>query len=95
MKKNQPVELTKTEFELLYYLLQQEGRVISRDQLMKILRPLKDDPSSRAIDVYILRLRKKLGTGPRHQEYITTIRGVGYKISWPVITLKEAGMQIY
>ncbi|MBS6645182.1 MAG: response regulator transcription factor [Clostridiaceae bacterium] len=71
------VNLTYKEFELLCYLLENEGIVLSRDQLLSKIWGYDFDGETRTVDVHIRTLRQKLGTGGN---YIETIRGVGYKI---------------
>lgn len=71
------VSLTYKEFELLCYLLENEGIVLSRDQLLSKIWGYDFDGETRTVDVHIRTLRQKLGTGGN---YIETIRGVGYKI---------------
>ncbi|MBW4620093.1 MAG: response regulator transcription factor [Cyanosarcina radialis HA8281-LM2] len=67
------VELAAREFSLLETLMQQPGRVISRDRLLKEVWGYDYDPGSNIVDVYIGYLRKKLGNYS-----IETVRGVGY-----------------
>ncbi|MBT9777420.1 response regulator [Clostridium sp. MCC353] len=71
------VNLTYKEFELLCYLMENEGIVLSRDQLLSKIWGYDFDGETRTVDVHIRTLRQKLGTGGN---YIETIRGVGYKI---------------
>ena len=71
------VNLTYKEFELLCYLMENEGIVLSRDQLLTKIWGYDFDGETRTVDVHIRTLRQKLGTGGN---YIETIRGVGYKI---------------
>lgn len=73
----EPVNLTYKEFELLCYLMENEGIVLSRDQLLSKIWGYDFDGETRTVDVHIRTLRQKLGIGGN---YIETIRGVGYKI---------------
>lgn len=68
------IDLTATEFKILSTLMQNPGRVFTRDNLLDVLGKLILD---RNIDVHITKLRKKLGPAG---VYIKTIRGVGYKL---------------
>ena len=70
------VDITATEFGLLALLVQNQDRVLSRDEIMQALRGLDADIYSRAIDVLISRIRKKL----RRPELIRTVRGQGYQL---------------
>lgn len=73
----QPVTLTFKEFELLCYLMENEGIVLTRDQLLSKIWGYDFDGETRTVDVHIRTLRQKLGLGGN---YIETIRGVGYKM---------------
>jgi two-component system phosphate regulon response regulator PhoB len=70
------LDLTPTEFRLLECLLRQPGRAFSRPQLMDVAIGEKAIVLERTIDVHIKTLRKKLGD---KQDYIETVRGVGYR----------------
>jgi len=74
------VNLTPTEFWLLRVLLQREGRVQSRSELVSAIRGTPDEGTTRIIDMHMRRLRQKLGAaGP----CIRTVRGVGYRFEGP------------
>ncbi|HLD84460.1 MAG TPA: response regulator transcription factor [Coxiellaceae bacterium] len=73
--KNMPVELSRREFTLLQKLLENAGRVISRDQLNQTLYGWGENIDSNALEVHVHNLRKRFGT-----TLIRTIRGVGYII---------------
>ncbi|MCD8121231.1 MAG: response regulator transcription factor [Clostridiales bacterium] len=72
-----PVTLTYKEFELLSYLMDNEGIVLTRDQLLSRIWGYDFDGETRTVDVHIRTLRQKLGVA---SNYIETIRGVGYKM---------------
>lgn len=74
--KNKPVELTYTEFNILYALSQRPGRVFTRYQIVDAVRGEDYVVTDRAIDVQMVSIRKKLGTCGK---YIETVRGVGYR----------------
>ena len=76
--KNKKIELTQTEFNLLWHLMNRPGRVISRDDLITAGRGDDAMVIDRTIDVHIASLRKKLG---KSGSVIETVRGVGYKFS--------------
>jgi len=77
LKRNDAeVSVTATEFGLLSLLVQNQDRVLSRDEIMQALRGLDADIYSRAIDVLISRLRQKL----QRPELIRTVRGQGYQL---------------
>ena len=73
-----PVELTTIEFDLLWYLVTRTGQVVSRQDLYRKIYNLDYDGLDRSIDVYISRLRQKLGDDSAIPHYIKTVRGVGY-----------------
>lgn len=73
-----PVKLTSLEYRLLSYLLHHQGRVISRSELVEHLYEQDFDRDSNTIEVFVGRLRKKLGI-----ELIRTVRGLGYSIETP------------
>lgn len=72
------VELTKKEFDMLCYLLENKNIVLSRDQLLNHIWGYSFDGESRTVDVHVRTLRQKLGSAGN---IIETIRGVGYRIS--------------
>ena len=72
------VELTAREFALLAYLLGSPGRVFTRAQICEHVWNYHFDPGTNLVDVYVQRLRKKLG-GDAEQPPIETVRGVGYR----------------
>jgi len=77
---NSPIELSPTEFRLLEYLLENQGRVMSREQILDAVWGIDFDSSTTVVETFISYLRRKLG--PSGPNYIKTIRGVG-------ITLRE------
>ncbi len=76
-----PIELTNGEFNLLAALLASAERVMTRDQLIEASRVYDNEVYDRAIDVQILRLRRKLEADPSQPIYIVTARGVGYSFN--------------
>jgi len=77
--RDEPVQLTYVEFELLRTLATQPGRVYSRRMLLEALWGAADYREPRTIDVHVRHLREKLELDPREPEYIFTVRGVGYR----------------
>lgn len=71
------IYLTFREFELLYYLMLNEGLVLTRNKLLEKVWDFNYDGESRTVDMHIRSLRRKLG---KHCDIIKTIRNVGYKI---------------
>lgn len=77
LSQGEEVTLTRKEFEMLCYLLENKGRVLTRDQLLNKIWGYAFDGENRTVDVHIRTLRQKLGECGK---YIETIRGIGYKI---------------
>lgn len=75
------IELTKTEYELLVKLLEHEGTVLSREDLLAEVWGTSFLGGSNVVDVHIKSLRKKLGDKAANPVYITTVRGVGYRLA--------------
>ncbi|MTI82998.1 MAG: response regulator transcription factor [Firmicutes bacterium] len=82
--KNQPVELTPKEFELLDFLARNMGRVMTRDVLLNQLWGYTYAGDTRIVDVHVSHLREKIEENPKRPAYIKTVRGVGYKFTEPV-----------
>lgn len=80
-KNGQKLELTLKEFELLKMLLQNRGRVLSRNHLLDKIWGYEYYGETRTVDVHIRHLRKKIEDESKHERFIETIRGVGYKIN--------------
>jgi DNA-binding response OmpR family regulator len=79
------VALSALELRLLRALLDADGRVLGRDQLLDALYgQAEGEVTDRAIDVYVKRLREKLGDDPEAPRYVATVRGAGYRAAGPV-----------
>jgi DNA-binding response OmpR family regulator len=77
--KGKITRLTVMEAELLRYLIRSRGRVVSRKSILEQVWGLREDTDTRAIDNFIVRLRRYLEDNPAHPKYLLTVRGVGYK----------------
>ncbi|MCO6541915.1 DNA-binding response regulator [Bombilactobacillus bombi] len=77
-KNGKEIELTHREFELLYYLAQHLGQVMTRENLLQTVWGYDYFGDVRTVDVTVRRLREKIETDPSHPEYLITRRGVGY-----------------
>lgn len=73
--EGRPVDLTARELRILGYLMHRQGRIVSQAELMDHVYALDDIRESNTIEVYVGRLRKKLG-----KDCIRTIRGLGYRV---------------
>jgi len=74
------IELTTSEFQLLFTLASQPGRIFTRSQLLDALHGTAFESYERAIDAHIKNLRKKIEADPRRPRYVLTVYGVGYKL---------------
>lgn len=77
--KNETIHLTMMEIKLLRYLIENEGRSVSRKTILEDVWDLQEDTDTRAIDNFIVRLRKYLEDEPNNPQIVLTVRGVGYK----------------
>jgi DNA-binding response OmpR family regulator len=77
------VRLTLMETKLLRYLIENEGRAVSRNEILENVWELQEDTDTRAIDNFVVRLRKYLEAAPDDPKIVQTVRGVGYKFVRP------------
>jgi len=73
------VQLTLMEAELLRYLIKHEGQAVSRQKLLEDVWGLREDTDTRAIDNFIVRLRRYIEDDPSTPSHLLTVRGVGYR----------------
>lgn len=73
------IHLTMMEAELLRYLIRNEGRAVSRKQILDEVWGLHEDTDTRAIDNFIVRLRRYIEEDPTHPKHLLTVRGLGYR----------------
>jgi DNA-binding response OmpR family regulator len=84
LRGGEALDLSPLEFRLLAALVEAGGRVLSRDRLLDVLGgPHSDGVMERSVDVYVGRLRSKLGDDPERPRYIATVRGTGYRAARP------------
>lgn len=76
---SQTFQLTLMESDLLRYLIQNEGRAVSRKAILENVWNLREDTDTRAIDNFIVRLRRYIEADPTHPTHVLTVRGVGYQ----------------
>jgi len=74
------VTTTHKEFEILKFLWQHRGEVVSRDQLLNQVWGYSENPTTRTVDNFILKLRQKVENDPSHPQHILTVHGIGYKL---------------
>jgi len=76
---HQSIEMTSKELDILKYFVQHPAQTISRDELLDKVWGYDIYPTSRTVDNYILKLRKKIEKKPAHPHHILTVHGIGYK----------------
>lgn len=76
---NKIIRLTLMEGDLLRYLAKNQGRIVSRKELLEQVWRVHEDTDTRAIDNFIVRLRRYIEDDPAHPVYLQTVRGVGYR----------------
>jgi len=76
-----PVALAAKELQLLRYLIDRRGKVVTREELLQNVWEYQSDINSRTIDVHVAWLRQKLEDNPQAPRHIHTIRGKGYRFS--------------
>ena len=80
-KAGQEVRLTRKEFDLLRYLVEHRGEVVTRDRLLDEVWGYEQFPTTRTVDTHVLRLRQKFEKDPERPAWILTVHGQGYKFS--------------
>lgn len=76
--EDESIDLTSAEFDLLWLLASNAGRVLSREEIFTALRGIEYDGQDRSIDVRVSRIRPKIGDDPIHPRRIKTVRSKGY-----------------
>lgn len=71
--------MTYLEIEAMRYLIEHRRQAVSRDDLLRDVWKYGQDPTTRAVDNLMARLRKKLENNPHEPEYLLTVHGYGYK----------------
>jgi len=78
-RRGEPVEMTAREFDVLVCLINERGRVLSRDDIFRRVWGPKHHGTPRTVDNFLLQLRKKLEDEPQRPRHLVTVRGVGYR----------------
>jgi two-component system alkaline phosphatase synthesis response regulator PhoP len=81
VRDGQPVNLSAREFQLLRYLLEHRGAVLSREELLREVWGYEAEVTTRTVDVHMAWLRQKLEENPKHPQWLLTVRGLGYKFA--------------
>ncbi|MFD1884965.1 response regulator YycF [Paenibacillus wenxiniae] len=84
-KDGEPLDLTHREYELVYYMAKNAGRVMTREHLLQAVWGFEYFGDVRTVDVTIRRLREKIEDDPSKPEYILTRRGLGYMMRSPKV----------
>jgi two-component system alkaline phosphatase synthesis response regulator PhoP len=71
--------MTRKEFDLLVYLVQHRGEIVTRDRLLDEVWGYERFPTTRTVDTHVLRLRRKFERDPDHPVFIETVHGQGYR----------------
>ena len=79
IRKDNEIDLTSLEVDVLRYLIGKDGNVVSRDDLLDKIWGYEKFPTTRTIDNHILKLRKKIEIDPNHPRHILTVYGGGYR----------------
>lgn len=80
--ETETIQLTLMEAKLLRFLIENEGQAVSRKTILEDVWDLHEDTDTRAIDNFIVRLRKYLEDIPNEPQILQTVRGVGYRFSF-------------
>lgn len=78
--KNKDVQMSHKEFEILHYLWKHRNSTVSRDDLLTEIWGYDENPATRTVDNFILKLRQKIEIDPNHPRIILTVHGIGYKL---------------
>ena len=79
-ENKKPVQLSHKEFELLHYLWSKKNSTVSRDELLSNIWGYDENPTTRTVDNFILKIRQKIENDPNHPKIILTVHGIGYKL---------------
>jgi DNA-binding response OmpR family regulator len=79
LRDGSPLHLTLTEFRILTCLADNNGRILSRNQIVNLVQGFDFEGYDRTIDAHVKNLRRKLEKDPRNPEFIQTVYGVGYR----------------
>ena len=78
-KGGKEVKLTRAEYNLLTFFLQNPDRVLTRDVILSSVWGYDTSPHTRTVDAHVVRLRQKLDPEPDGPRYLLTVHGVGYR----------------
>ena len=78
--KNKDVQMSHKEFEILHFLWKRRNSTVSRDDLLTEIWGYDENPTTRTVDNFILKLRQKVEVDSNHPQVILTVHGIGYKL---------------
>ena len=78
--KNSTVQMSHKEFEILNYLWKRRNSTVTRDELLSKIWGYDENPTTRTVDNFIMKLRNKVEIDPNHPQVILTVHGIGYKL---------------
>ncbi|HUK94756.1 MAG TPA: response regulator transcription factor [Gaiellaceae bacterium] len=81
--RDEPLELSRKEFDLLHLLMSSAGTVVTRERLIDEVWDTNWFGSTKTLDVHVSGIRRKLGDDPSKPRYVHTVRGVGFRFSAP------------
>jgi DNA-binding response OmpR family regulator len=79
-RNGHPIELTSREFAMLQHLAEHAGKVVSREELLRLVWGYREIPLTRTVDNFVARLRRKIEPDPREPRYLRTVHGDGYSL---------------
>jgi two-component system response regulator RegX3 len=79
-RNGEAVEMTALEFRILEALLQNAGRVLTRDRLIELVWGSDTNVTDRVIDTHVVKLRRKVEADPANPRIIVSVRGLGYRL---------------
>ena len=88
-KGGKELALTRKEFDLLVYLVEHRGEIVTRDRLLDEVWGYEQFPTTRTVDTHVLRLRQKLERDPDRPAWIVTVHRQGYKFTAPQMRRQE------
>jgi len=80
-KGGEKVELSPREFKILRFLVENRGRVISRNEILNRVWGYESCPTTRTVDNYVVKIRRAIEDDPRHPKWLISVRSVGYKFT--------------
>ncbi|GAB1349222.1 cell wall metabolism DNA-binding response regulator WalR [Ignavibacteriales bacterium] len=78
--QGRPVQMSHKEYEILKYLWQNKNNTVTRDNLLNDIWGYEENPTTRTVDNFILKLRQKIEVDSNHPKIILTVHGIGYKL---------------